>query len=339
MVLRKVFSSATLLIAAVLLLLTGTSPAFAASSLASSNGLRVSPVRSDLTIKPGESQTIDVYVTNLTNGEADIKAVADDFTANPDESGTPAILLNGEKAPAHSLKGFVTPIGNFTIPPKGTKNIKVTVAIPQGTPGGGYYAAIRFLPATTDDKGKKNVNLTASVGSLLLVTVPGPYKEQVTLSSFDVRQRSDNGKMGQSSYLYTNNKNLYGVVRFNNTGDVQEEPFGKMQLKKGGKVIATYEINDTTPRGNVLPDSIRRFSVKLTGLGSIGKYTLEGNFGYGNKGQLLSASTTFYIIPIWILVIIGILILLIILGIFMIPKMLRKYNRGVINKASRNARR
>ncbi len=118
MVRRKIFAPVGLLFSAIVLLFTSASPALAAPSLASSNGLRVSPVRSDLTIKPGSSQTIDVFVTNLTSGEAELKGVANDFTANPDESGNPAILLNGEKAPSHSLKGYVLPVGTFTIPPK-----------------------------------------------------------------------------------------------------------------------------------------------------------------------------------------------------------------------------
>jgi hypothetical protein len=88
-----------------------------------------------------------------------------------------------------------------------------------------------------------------------------------------------------------------------------------------------------------LPDSIRRFSVPLTGLGSFGKYTIEGNFGYGSKGQLLSATTTFYIIPLYIIIIAIIIILLILFAIFVLPRIIRKYNKGVINRASNKTRR
>jgi hypothetical protein len=87
-----------------------------------------------------------------------------------------------------------------------------------------------------------------------------------------------------------------------NIGDLQEEPFGKVILKKGSQVINSYEINTTTPKGNVLPGSTRRFSVPLDGLSSFGKYRIEGNFGYGTKGQLLTASATFYVIPLALLI-------------------------------------
>ncbi len=340
MVLRKVFSSATLLLSALLLLITGASPVLAASSATSGhgNGLKISPVRNDLTIKPGEAQTIDMYVTNLTKGPADLKVVIDDFTAGTDETGIPNILLNGEKAPEHSLKDYISPIDNFTLNPKETKDVKANVSIPSGTSAGGYFGVVRFVPAPSNTN--KNVNLTGSVGSLVLVTVPGNYKEQMSIESLDVRKMdSDTHKLGDPSVIYTNDNDLFGVVRFQNSGDVQEQPFGKLLLKKGGKTLGSYEINNTVPKGNVLPDSVRRFSVPLKDLHGMGKYTIEGNFGYGNKGQLLSAKTTFYIIPIGIIIALVILLILILLAIFMLPKTIKKYNRGVVNRAARNARR
>ena len=325
---RKFYASASLLGAAVALLFVGAAPALAATSVTGGNGLKISPVRNDLTISPGTAQTIDVYVTNLTSQPANLQGVVDDFTAGADESGTPYILLNGEKAPSHSLKGYVAPIGDFALGANQQKDIKVTVSIPKGVAGGGYFGAIRFLPASTN--GSKNVNLTASVGSLVLVTVPGPVTEQLSLVSFDVRHMDPKtNQLGGPSVLFTSNKNLDGVARFQNSGNLQEGPFGKMLLKKGNTVVATYEINTETPRGVVLPDSIRRFSVPLSGLGSFGKYTLEGNFGYGSKGQLLSAQTSFYVVPLSVVVIVVVVILAILVGIFL----LRVYIRNAVKRA------
>ena len=324
---RKIYATASLVFGIAALLFAGASPALAATSATGGNGLKISPVRTDLTINPGTSQTVDVYVTNLTNASANLQGVVDDFTAGSDESGTPNILLNGEKAPSHSLKEYVSTIGTFTLPAGQSKDIKVTVTIPKDAAGGGYFGAVRFLPASTNSG--KNVNLAASVGSLLLVTVPGPVTEQVSVASFDVRHMDPKSSvLGSPSVLFTSNKNLDSVVRFQNSGNLQEEPFGKIILKKGSDVIATYEINNTQPRGNVLPDSIRRFATPLTGLGSFGKYTLEGNFGYGSKGQLLSASTSFYIVPVTAIAIAVIALLVVVGGAFLI----RAYIKNAINK-------
>lgn len=322
---RKLYASAGMFFAVGVLLFAGAGSVSAATS--GGNGLRVSPVRTELTINPGASQTIDVYVTNLTSAPADLEGVVDDFTASSDETGSPNILLNGEAAPSHSLKNYVATIGTFTLGANQQKDVKVTINIPKGAAGGGYFGAVRFVPASTNTN--KNVNLTASVGSLVLVTVPGNITERMDIASFDVRQVDPKtGVVSSPSAFFTSSKNLNGVVRFENTGNVQEAPFGKMLLKKGSTVLGTYEINSTTPRGNVLPDSIRRFAIPLSGLSSFGKYTLEGNFGYGTKGQLLSASTNFYIVPVAAIVIAVVVLLVIIGGAFAI----RAYVKNAIKK-------
>lgn len=327
---RKTYASASLLIAAVALLFSSTVPVMAASSSTSAsggNGLRISPVRTDLTIKPGSSQTIDVYVTNITNGTAQLQGVVDDFTAGNNENGTPAILLNGEQAPSHSLKNYVSSIGSFTLAAKATKDLKVTITIPKGVAGGGYFGAIRIVPAANNTN--KNVNLAASVASLVLVTVPGPVSQELNIASFDVRRMdTKNNQLQSSSVLFTSNKHLYGVVRFQNGGNLQEEPFGKMVLKKGNKILATFPVNNTTPPGNVLPGSIRMFSVPISSLGSYGKYTLEGNFGYGTDGQLLTAQTTFYVLPLTAVIVAVVVLAAIILAAFL----LRSYIKNAIQK-------
>jgi len=292
------------------------------------NALKISPVRNDLTMDPGSTLVTDVYITNLTNVSAELSAQAEDFTASSDESGTPQILLNGQDAPSHSLRQFVQPIANFDLPAQGEKDIKVTIVVPQGAAGGGYYGLIRIFPASQTDNGK-NVNLAASVGSLILLTVNGNINEQMSMASFDVR-RGDN-----AAFIFTSNKNLVNVARFQNTGNIQLEPFGTMELKRFGKTIKTYEVNTEDPKGNVLPDSIRRFDTSLTGISSFGKFELIGNFGYGSKGQLITASATFYIIPVGYAIAGIIVILLLLVGLFVLPRMIRAYNRRVLRKASR----
>jgi hypothetical protein len=103
-----------------------------------------------------------------------------------------------------------------------------------------------------------------------------------------------------------------------------------------GKVLAEYEINNVSPPGNVLPNSIRLFSEPLTKVGSFGEYKLEGNFGYGSNGQLLSASTTFYVIPAWLIIAFIALVLLLAFLIFGLPRLIKAYNRRVLRKAGRH---
>lgn len=322
---RKVFA-----VTSALLLLVSVVAANGMTGVAQTvggNALRISPVRQDLTIKPGSSKTVDVFVENLTSAPASLEGIVNDFTASTDESGTPRILLDKDAyAPNHGLKRYVSPISEFTLKPKEQKNIKVTITIPKDAAGGGYFGAVRFAPSSTNSN--KNVSLSASVGSLLLVTVPGDIKEQVSIAGFNV------GKGDKAGTFFTSGKDLKNFVRFQNSGNVQEYPFGKITLKKSGKVLTTVEINSANPRGAVLPDSIRKFVTSIDGkANSFGKYTLEGNFGYGANGQLLSAKTTFYVVPVPYIIGALVLIALIFLAIF-VPRMMKRHDRKLLSKSA-----
>lgn len=301
------------------------------STTGAGNGIKISPVHSDLTIKPGSSATIDVYVTNVTAKAANFQVILNDFTAGGNESGNPAVILNpNESAPSHGLKKYMEPVGNIAVEAQETKNVKIVIDIPTGTAGGGYYGAIRIAPAGATNNNGKNITLSASVASLVLVKVPGDIKEQVSIASLDARVDD------KSRSIFTSKKNIQGVVRFQNEGNIQEQPFGKLQIKNiTGKTVQTVEINNTDPRGNVLPDSIRKFSVPLKGLSSFGRYTVSGSFGYGSNGQLVSANSTFYIIPIPVLIVLVLLVVAIIVAIFELPRAIKRYNKRVLRKAGR----
>lgn len=313
----------------------------ASNGAASDNGLKVSPVRSDLDINVGSSQVVSVSVTNVTSSVSSYQILINDFTAGSDESGQPQILLDADKfAPSHSLKRLVGNVPNVTLQPGETKNVSVPITVPAGYKAGGYYGAIRFAPHSNDGAENKNVTLSASVGSLVLVTVPGNITEQVSVASLDARKAVGANQIDSPRTIFTDSKSINGTIRFQNGGDVQEQPFGKLVLKDWrGKVLGTYEVNNGTPRGNVLPDSIRKFSIPLNKVGSFGKFTMVGNFGYGDSGQLITASSTFYVIPVYMIVLAVLLVLFILFLILGLPRVIKRYNRRVVSKSQRKRSR
>lgn len=311
----------------ILAVATGGAALAAAASSGTANGFKISPVRTDYTVNPGTNKTLQVFITNVTQTPENLQVLVNDFTTN-NENGAPALYLNNQSAPSHSLRQFVT-LSNKTLDlqPGEQKIITVTIAIPANAKAGGYFGAVRVAPAAL--QGQQSVNLAASVASLILVTVPGNYNEQMSLASFDVLQN------GHQHSVFKSTKDLQVQARFDNTGDVQEQPFGKVNVLKGSKIVYSAEINNSDPRGNVLPDSIRRFTVDVKNVNGFGKYTVEGNFGYGSKGQLLSGKTTFYVIPwmavIWVIAVIVAVLLL----IFVLPRIIRGHDQRVLRRAGR----
>lgn len=345
---RSKLASLTSVVVAVGLLFSGTAMAAtkaaaktttpqpnSANGSASDNGLKVSPVRTDITINAGSTQVVVVTAQNVTNSVSSYAVQVNDFTAGTDESGQPQIILDATKyATNHSLKKLVGSIPNVTLQPGETKNINVPITVPKGYAAGGYYGAVRFVPASSANAANKNVTLSASVGSLVLVTVPGNIHEEVSVASLDARKAVGANQIDAPRTIFSSSKNINAVVRFQNGGDVQEQPFGKIALQNWrGKTLATYEVNNETPRGNVLPDSIRKFELPLTKLGSFGKYKLVGNFGYGSSGQLITATTTFYIIPLFVIIIFVVIVLLVLFLIFGLPRVIKAYNRRVVARS------
>jgi hypothetical protein len=314
---------------ATLVIISSTS-ARAASAPSGANGYRLSPVRTDLTIDPGSSEVVTLYLDNASASIERVQTIVNDFEAPTNESGDPALLLNGASAPSHSLKQFVV-LENptFTLQPGQQQAINVVIKVPAGTASGGYYGAIRFAPAGAAQG--KNVDLSASVASLVLITVPGNLDEQLSIAGFGVSQGSSN----QTHELFFSNKNLQVITRFQNSGNVQEQPFGKILLKRGSTTLGSYVVNGSSSPGNVLPDSIRAFSGKIYKVGWFGKYKIEGSFGYGSKGQLLTAQSTFYVIPVLFIILAILAVLLILFLIFGLPRAIRAYNRRIIARSSR----
>ena len=211
----------------------------ASNGSASDNGLKVSPVRSDISVPAGTTQVVTVTAQNVTNAVASYQIQINDFTASGDESGQPQIILDASKfAASHSLKRIVGNVPNVTLQPGESKNINVPITVPKGYPAGGYYGAVRFVPASSSNAANKNVTLSASVGSLVLVTVPGNIHEEVSIASLDVRHQVGANQIDAPRTIFTNHKSLNGVIRFQNGGDVQEQPFGKMLLENWhGKIF------------------------------------------------------------------------------------------------------
>lgn len=342
---RRRFVAGVAAVSALFAIVTASSlPSAVSAQSNTGNGMRISPVRVDTTIQPGESKVVDVYITNVTDAPVTLQGIVNDFGASDDESGQPRIYLDDNaSAPARGLKKFVKPIGQVALQPREQKNIKVSISIPNDAAGGGYYGAVRFAPANSNNG--ESVSLSGSVGTLVLVTVPGDISEQANIQSFNIA-RQNGETLGKASNFFTNGakgddgKGLQAVLRVQNTGNVQIAPFGKAILKKSGKEIASYEINNTQPRGSVLPDSTRRFTIDLGDkTAGFGRYTLEGNFGYGSSGQLITAKTSFMVVPMpYVLMFVG-LLLLIIAAALIAPRWLKSHDRKLLRKVRGSGRR
>ncbi|HTE57733.1 MAG TPA: hypothetical protein VK694_03230 [Verrucomicrobiae bacterium] len=292
----------------VMILGLGSGLATAQTAGSAGNGFRVSPVRSEFVIDKGATESMTITVENPTDGTVIAKPIVNDFVASDKEDGEPRLILD-DKAPKprNSFKDLVRNLPDLQLGPRQKKDLQVNISVPKGGNAGGYYGAVRFVPAGTAGSG--NVGLTASVGTIILVKVPGDLNEKLSLVQLGAAQ-------GGKVKGFMRGGNVTVLTRLKNVGDIHVQPFGKVTIKSMfGKTVKEFELNATDPRANILPDSTRKFedAIEKPGRGWFGRYTIAANIGYSQgSGDLISTTKTFWYLPTWFLILIVVLILAIV---------------------------
>ncbi len=290
-------------------------------------GFRLSPAKYELDIDPGESVVRTIEVTNLTNGAQKAIPVVNDFTASDLEDGSPRLLTDSQdESNPRSIRPFVLPLNEFSLEPGESENVDVVFSIPEDASPGAYYGTVRFVAESAIQGEEGNISLNASVGTVFLINVTGDTVSLLTVE--EIGPISEAG--GDIGRLFSSAPNRL-AVRISNQGNTFEAPFGKVAVKDWrGNVVDEYELNSKDPRGNVLPDSIRKFEQEIEGVGSFGRYTVEAFISYGEGGNVIEASSTFWVVP-WLQLFIGALA---IAGLaFLGTRGIKAYNAKVISKS------
>lgn len=293
------------------------------------SGLQISPTRSELTIDPGKTAEVELSIKNITGGNIVAKPEVNDFEAD-NNTGTPRIITDNNEPTANSIKGFLSDIGDIRLKSDETRNLKISVSVPKDQPAGGYFGVVRFKAfpvSNVQDNPDQAVSLTASVGHIVLVEVPGEITERITLLS--LRPEKD----GQPGGIFSSAPDKMGL-EIRNEGNGFAKPFGTVTIEDlGGKEVYRYEINDTQPRGNILPNSIRVFSDEIKNISSSpGRYTATASISYGSGGEVLTIQSTFWVIPLWLRIVAAILLVALLYAIFRVYKRMRANKRGYNKK-------
>lgn len=312
---------------AVALLLIGTLLALGAGKAravtnAGPIGLQISPVKVEVNVDPGQSYTFKVTPFNITTKTLTLSPVVNDFTSK-DETGSPQVLLDGSLPASSSLKNWLTlsDSSKFQLAPKTSKPIIVTLKVPTNAEPGGHYGIVRFSGAGSNDN-EDNVSLIASWGTLVLVRVNGDIKEKLETVDFNT------ARQGKRTALFEKGPVDF-VVRLKNIGNVHVKPKGSIVIKDMfGKQVGSVAVNKAD--GNVLPNSTRRFEETFKKSGMFGRYTAKFDLAYGTRGQIVSGSLSFWVIPYKIITFI---LIILTLAIWLIVKGIKRYNRNIVKKA------
>jgi P pilus assembly chaperone PapD len=256
-----------------------------AQGQSSQSALTVSPAITEDVVSADKPKTVTVRVSNITNFPLPISGTVKNFT--PLEQ----IENSSEKSKYDASQWFVIKDPDFILQPKETRQVSVTITPPAGAEPGGHYATIYFTPLIPSSAlTPSTAYLSAQVGTLAFLIVPGHLSEKISLVSFKVPAVSQSRSMNLSLIL-------------KNSGNVHISPNAHIVIKNwSGKQVANLDART----GIVLPGTQKTSDVAWRAPSLFGKYTATASTTYGTSNtKLESVAVTFWVIPWgWLLTII-----------------------------------
>lgn len=323
-------------------------------SAASSAALSIVPKKNYI-IKPGKSVKDTLTIHNLDDAKPlNLSLRVVDFTFT-DDGGTPKLML-GKDAPqtTWSLKPFLTVPKSVSIPPKETKTVDMSVAIPEGHGAGSYYSAIVYSSGASDGG---NVGLSASGVTLVFTSIPGDVKEDLKLEKFGTYKQASTGK--EAGYTFMSMQEPLSVAyTLKNSGNVTESPVGSITLKHMfGKEYVIHEVNPNESlaligQSRTFVSCIKLKSEKVDFHGSRseadactsaglwpGYYNMSLHLFYGQNGnrtQEVIGAGSFWYLPAWFLAVVFVVLAIIAYFVWRIVRFIRRKVYGIQPKKSQN---
>ena len=236
--------------------------------------ISVSPIRVEHLVKQGEKGTDMISVTNDGTAPTRLRVSIEDWTLTKD--GNPMFMKAESNRYSCSEWIRINPV-DFRLAPGETKEVRYTIAVPQGVEDGGYRAAIIFetVPDVTPGEKMKRVFLRGRIVTILYEVVGKPIPEGHA-NSLKAEPKKDG---------------IDFILTLQNTGKVHYRTKGTITVKdeKGEKAFE-IEIPDVP----VLPESERDIRVSYEKPIPRGKYSAIAVVDIGKK-ELIGAETTFSI--------------------------------------------
>jgi hypothetical protein len=241
--------------------------------------LAVSPPTFELSANPGDKLQRAIRVENLTDRALTVAVERRNFTALGEEGQA---TLTPENT-AYSLASWIAVAPDTaTIPAKDSKDFDFTITVPASAEPGGHFGSIVFKTAAPPANTSGGVAVGQEIGSLILLKVAGNAEEKASIVSFN--SAADLWEYGPITF----------ETRIKNEGNVHLKPTLTMTITDMfGRKVATIPMDSRT----ILPGSIRKLTGTWAEKSLFGRYTATLSAAYGDKKQIITATTSFMVIP------------------------------------------
>lgn len=254
-----------------------------------------------LSAAPGEKLQTTIKVRNNSDKAFTINTAIDDFIIG--EDGETPVAITEDVDYRWSLKNWLILAPEFqTLQPKQTGIINVIIDIPDDALPGGHYAMVTHKPVGLNgEKFQEDAasKISQRVGSLIYVLVEGPINEEAFVRDFSMPNFTE-----------------YGPVPFSFTVDNQSDVHIKPDISI--EIYNLFGIKVDTiivESKNVFPMVGRNFSGEWDQVWGTGFYKAKLMMSYGSEGNITIANTSFWLLPITI-IIAAIIVLITLIVIF-----------------------
>jgi hypothetical protein len=296
-------------------------PAFAQNTERSQT-LTVSPTLFEMQASRGQSWKSELRVINVNTYPITVYPQVVNFAPQGEDGRGTLIPVFREETSGQTLAEWIqVPTEGVLIPPQQTAYIEVGVTVPDEAPPGGHYAAILVGTKPPETETSSVVQTAQYVTSLFFVRVAGDVTE-----AGDIREFAAEKSLVQRPEVTL-------AMRFENTGNVHIQPQGDITIfNMFGQERGMIPINHQTHFGNVLPESIRKFTFTWKGetaFYDIGRYRAVATLGYGDDTTKYVTSTTYF----WVFpyTIIGSILLALYVLVRIVIWLIRRYVERMIS--------
>lgn len=276
--------------------LTSLSMFFLQSSVyAQGFNIEFSPAKINLTLEAGKIHKEIFTIGNYSDVDRVFNLYVRDFVVRNEEGGPEFLEDTEQEGSQYSLKNWVTlPFNEVRVAAGDTREVTVTINVPQDAEPGGHYAALFVeTDAPSDAPSGSSVGAVGRIASLMLVGVPGDVLEDLNVVEFSTDQK----------IFYADAPTVEVTTRLENKGSVHGIPTGALFIR-GGLSGTNQTVIFNQAQAAVLPGAPARkitetFVLEKNGpIPPMGKFTIELLGRYGTAEQELSATYTFWVIPI-----------------------------------------
>ncbi len=247
----------------------------------------VGPGRAEIEIKPGETITYEISVTNRISDNRIFELTVEDVKGSNDASGA-VVLLGNERGP-YTVKDYISfPANSFALKLGERARIPVTISIPPDAEPGGFYGSV--LVSTVKSEGDATGDnatrspIIARIGTLFFVTVPG----EVIKSG-----ETKNISLTDKKWWYEKGPIKLNIL-YENTGSIHLNPYGELRIKNlFSEEVGFVELEPWF----ALPGSLRSRNITWDRELLFGRYTAVAFVNRGYDNIIDEVTVAFWVLP------------------------------------------